>query len=158
MRFSWTKPTILPSWFANLGFHDFISLFVPTDPHIHLGFLSSEDCSSDPNFPYQTIVGCLQFSCIGPRPDLSYAVSVAAKYCVNLSHAHCNDLCRILKYLAGTLQLGISFSKNDHPLSLIAYSDTDFAMDLDDRRSRSGLILFVNNGPCSLGFPQTSYH
>ena len=59
--------------------------------------------------------------------------SVAAKYCVNPSPAHCNALRWILKYLAGTLQLGISFSGNNHPLSLTAYSDADFAMDLDDR-------------------------
>ena len=98
-------------------------------------------------FPYHTIVGCLQFACIGTRPDLSYSVSVAAKYCSNPSLAHCNALRRILKYLAGSLNLGISLSGNDHPLSLTAYCDADFAMDLDDRKSRSGFILFVNHGP-----------
>ena len=85
------------------GFQSSVPLSVPADPHTNLSFLSSDECYSDPNFPYQTIVGCLQFACIGTRPDLSYAVSVAAKYCVNPSPAHCNALRQILKYLAGTL-------------------------------------------------------
>ena len=129
------------------GFLDAIPLSVPADLHSPLSLLSSEDSSPATNFPYQTIVGSLQFACIGTRPDISYAVSVAAKYCANPSSAHCNALHRILKYLAGTLDLGISFSGNDHPLSLTAYSDTDYAMDLDDRKSRSGYILFANHGP-----------
>ena len=74
-------------------------------------------------------------------------MSVAAKYYINPTPAHCNALRRILKYLAGTLNLGLSFSGNQHPLTLTAYSDADFAMDLDDRKSRSGFILFVNHGP-----------
>ena len=129
------------------GFLDAVPLSVPADPNTHLSFLSSDDSFSATNFPYQTIIGCLQFACIGTRPDLSYAVSVAAKYCTNPSPAHCNALRRILKYLAGNLHLGLSFSGNNHPLSLTAYSDVDFAMDLDDRKSRSGFILFVNHGP-----------
>lgn len=129
------------------GFLDAVPLSVPADPHSHLSFLSSDDSTSATNFPYQTIVGCLQFACIGTRPYISYAASVAAKYCLNPSPAHCNALRRILKYLAGTLDLGLSFSGNNHPISLTAYSDVDFAMDLDDRKSRSGYILFVNHGP-----------
>ena len=129
------------------GFLDTVLLSVPADPHTQLSFLSSTDSLSTSIFPYQTIVGCLQFACIGTRPDLSYAVSVAAKYCTNPSPAHCNVLRRILKYLASTLQLGLFFSGNHIPLSLSAYCDADNAMDLDDRKSRSGFVLFVNHGP-----------
>ena len=128
------------------GFLDAIPLFISADPHSHLSFLSSDDLSSTTNFPYQTIVGCLQFACIGTSPNISYVVSIAAKYCINPSPAQCNALRHILKYLADILDLGLFFG-NNHPLSLAAYSDTDFAMDLDDQKSRSGYILFVNHGP-----------
>lgn len=107
------------------GFQDFVPLSVPADPHTPLSFLSPQDCSSDPNFPYQTIVGCFRFACSGICPEFSYAISVAGKYCVNPSPAHYNALRRILKYLASTLQFGISFYGNDHPLSLTTYSDAD---------------------------------
>ena len=141
----WITLTISQSWFANLGFK-ILSLSVPADPHTHLSFHSSADCSADPGFPYQTIVGCLQFACLGTRPDLSYVVSVAAKYYAYPLSALCNALRRILKYLARTLQFGLSFSGTDHHVSLTAYSDADFAMDLDDRRFRCGFRLFVNHG------------
>lgn len=124
------------------GFHDAVPLAVPADPHSPLSFLSSDGPIPATTFPYQTIVGCLQFACIGTRPDLSYAVSVAAKYCINPSPAHCNALRRILKYLAETLNLGLSFSGNHHPLTLTAYSDADFAMDLDDRKITFWLHTF----------------
>ena len=129
------------------GFLDVVPLSVPADPHTRLSFLSSDDPSSTSPFPYQTIVGCLQFACIGTRPDLSYAVSIAAKYCSNPTPAHCAALRRILKYLAGTLHLGLSFSGNHQPISLTAYCDANYAMDLDDRKSRSGFVLFINHGP-----------
>lgn len=82
---SWIILIILQSWFANLS------------------FFSSEDCSYDPIFSYQAIVGCLQFACIGTHLNFSYVVSVAAKYCVNYSPAYCNALRQILKYLAWTM-------------------------------------------------------
>lgn len=132
---------------CRFGFHDSIPPSVPADPHTSLSLLSSDASSSTSPFPYQTIVVYLQFACIGTRPDLSYAVNVAAKFSAHPSPAHYNALCRILKYLAGTLDLGLSFSGNHHPISLTAYSDADFAMDLDDRKSRTGYILFVNHGP-----------
>ena len=91
------------------GFLDVVPLSVPADPHSHLSLRSSDDTTSTTDFPYQTIVGCLQFACIGTRPDIFYAVSVAAKYCHNPTAAHCNALRRILKYLAGTLDLGSLF-------------------------------------------------
>ena len=134
------------------GFLDAVPLSVPADPHTHLSFLSSDTSISTSHFPYQTIVGCLQFACIGTRPYLSYVVSVAAKYCSNPSPAHCNALRRILKYLAGTLNLGLSFSGDDHPLSLTACSDADFAMDLDDRKSRLGFIMFMIHDPVFWAF------
>ena len=99
-------------------------------------------------------MGSLQFACIGTHPDISYAISVAAKYCANPSPAHYNALRLILKYLSRILSFGISFSWNDHPLSLIAYTDVDFAMDLDNCWSRPGFFFWGRSRSYSLGFPQ----
>lgn len=138
----WTRPTILLDWFKNLIFKT-ILLSVHVDPHTHLNFLSFDDSTPDPSFLYHNIVGSLQFACIETRHDFSYAVNLAAKYYTNPSPAHCNALRRILKYLVGTLSFSTSFSQNGHALSLTVYTDADFAMDLDNRRSRSRFILFV---------------
>lgn len=89
------------------GFRDFVPLFVLANPHIHLSTPSFDNCNPDPSFPYHTIVRSLQFAYIGTRPNLSYTINVAPKFCANSSPTHCNALRRILKYLVGTLSFGI---------------------------------------------------
>lgn len=110
------------------GFQDFVPLPIPTNAHTHLNFFSSNDCNPNPSFPYHSIVGSLQFACIKIRLVLSYAISVATKFCANHSLAHRNVLQRILKYLVRILSFGIFFFGNDHSRSLTAYIDADFAI------------------------------
>jgi hypothetical protein len=52
---------------------------------------------------------------------------------------------RILRYLKGTLHLGISFKLG--PLTLSAFTDADWAGDPDDRRSTSGLLVYLGPNP-----------
>ena len=52
---------------------------------------------------------------------------------------------RILRYLKGTLHLGLSFTPG--PLTLSAFTDADWAGDPDDRRSTSGLLVFLSPNP-----------
>ena len=54
---------------------------------------------------------------------------------------------RILRYLQGTLHFGIAFTFG--PVSLSAYSDSDWAGDPVDRRSLTGMVLFFGNSPIS---------
>ena len=54
---------------------------------------------------------------------------------------------RILRYLQGTLHFGIAFTSS--PISLSAYSDSDWDGDPMDRRSLTGMVLFFGNSPIS---------
>ena len=54
---------------------------------------------------------------------------------------------RVLRYLRGTLHHGISFSPG--PLTLTAFSDVDWAGDPHDRRSTTGLLVFLGPSPIS---------
>jgi len=49
---------------------------------------------------------------------------------------------RILRYLKGTIEYGI-FYQQGRKAGLIAYSDINYAGDLDDRRNTSGLIFLI---------------
>lgn len=84
------------------------------------------------------IIGSLQFASMGTRPDKSCAGSAAVKYIAAPNLVHCNG---ILKYLKATMSLRLLFIGTSAPNVLIAYADADFAMDLDDRRSRTGIIV-----------------
>lgn len=56
---------------------------------------------------------------------------------------------RILRYLRGTSGLGIGYKKREGIRKIVAYSDSDYAGDLDDRRSTSGYVFMMGSGAVS---------
>ena len=51
----------------------------------------------------------------------------------------------ILRYVRGTIDRGLFYIPG--PISLSAFSDADWAGDPNDRRSTSGLLVFLDNNP-----------
>jgi len=80
------------------------------------------------------------------RPDLSQAVNRMASYCNEPTSVHWRMVKRIMRYLKGTINLGIMYQRDINP-ELIAYSDSDYAGDIDTRRSTSGYVSLKNGAP-----------
>jgi len=100
------------------------------------------------NVPYRQIIGSLMYLAVGTRPDIAFAVSNLSQFLENPSTKHWKVAKRVLRYLQGTVKLGIIFDGNcELSNKLIAYSDTDFATCMDTRKSISGIILLLNKGP-----------
>ncbi|KAI3673912.1 hypothetical protein L6452_40043 [Arctium lappa] len=55
---------------------------------------------------------------------------------------------RVLRYLKGSMSFGI-FYKKGRCEELVAYTDSDYARDLDDRRSTSGYVFLLSGGAVS---------
>lgn len=102
-----------------------------------------------PDFPYQEAVGSLLYLSTITRPDISYATSTVAQYCSNSRELHVTALKRIFKYLRDSFNMGICYTGSRDPNILFAYVDSDYARDVDDRKSRSGCCLILNDGPVS---------
>jgi histone deacetylase 1/2 len=100
------------------------------------------DTFSDPTL-YRSIVGALQYITI-TRPDIAFSVNKVCQFMARPLDTHWKAVKRILRYLNGTLHHGlrISPSLNGPPFSLRAYSDSDWAIDQDDRRSTSGSCIY----------------
>ncbi|KAI5332873.1 hypothetical protein L3X38_023002 [Prunus dulcis] len=94
---------------------------------------------SDPTF-YRSTVGALQYL-TWTRPDLAFAVNQVCQHMHNPRESHLAAVKRILRYLKGTLHLGLWFKKGQ-PL-LQAFSNADWAGCPVDRRSTSGLCVFL---------------
>ena len=56
---------------------------------------------------YKSVVGSLMWPAIHIRPDITYAVGVLSRYCSNSSLLYCKYLQRVMRYLAGTLDVGL---------------------------------------------------
>ena len=67
------------------------------------------------------------------------------QYMESPTSVHHTTAKRILRYLTGTLHLGPSFRLG--PLTLSAFTDVDWASDLDDRRSTSSLFVYLGPNP-----------
>jgi hypothetical protein len=135
----------------------------PCDPSVKLSKdqtpTTTADIEAMRHVPYREAVGGLLYLVVATRPDLAYAVSEVSRYMCNPGEKHWNAVKRILAYLKGTLDLGISFNastiviKEDghNRLTLVTplevYSDADFAGNVDTRRSTSGFHYFAFGGP-----------
>ncbi|GJY71966.1 retrovirus-related pol polyprotein from transposon TNT 1-94 [Tanacetum coccineum] len=90
---------------------------------------------------YRSMIGSLMYL-TSSRPDLIYAVWVCAWYQAKPTKKHLNAVKRIFRYLKGTINMGLWYSK-DTGMSLTAYADADHARCQDIRRSTSGSAQFL---------------
>lgn len=92
---------------------------------------------------YRSLVGSLQYLIL-TRPELSFAVNSVCQHMHNpLEYCHFTAVKRILRYVKGTLDLGLAFSKSS--LTLSAFSDADWAGSAIDRRSTGGYCVFLGS-------------
>ncbi|XP_045810869.1 secreted RxLR effector protein 161-like [Trifolium pratense] len=99
---------------------------------------------------FRQIVGSLRYVC-NSRPDICYAVSVISRFMHDPRKPHMIAAKRILRYLKGTLELGLLFpiGTSSAGSTLIGYSDSDWCGDITDRRSTSGYVFKFNNAAIS---------
>lgn len=65
-----------------------------------------------------------------------------AKFCNRPTAQHWKAIKQILRYLAGTINVGLVFRKIESQ-ECIGYSNADWAGDLDDRKSTSDLFFQI---------------
>lgn len=82
------------------------------------------------------------------RPNICFAVNNVARFNDNPGPAHWKAVKRIMRYLKGTIGKKLEYSKNGQ-LAAQGYTDSDWAGDEDTRRSTTGYVYFVQNGPIS---------
>ena len=88
---------------------------------------------------YKKLIGSLMYLA-ATRPDLMYVVSLMSRFMASLIELHLQAAKRVLRYLKGTIDLGILYQKRGNG-ELIAYTDNDYAGDIDDRKNTSGCVL-----------------
>ncbi|KAG8502831.1 hypothetical protein CXB51_000478 [Gossypium anomalum] len=93
---------------------------------------------------YRSLVGCLLYL-TATRPDLMHAVSLLSRFMHYCDTSHFKAAKRVLRYLKGTLKLGVMFKK-ENELRLVRYSDSDWAGSADDMRSTSGYFFTLGSG------------
>jgi len=100
--------------------------------------------------PYRRLVGCLLYIALGTRPDIAFAVNYLSRFITCYDERHWKAAQRVLRYLKGTLDYGITYSAHtDDPLILRGAGDADWGGDTHDRKSVTGFFFFLTGGPIS---------
>ena len=92
---------------------------------------------------YRSIVGGLQYLTL-TRPDIAFAVNKVCQYLQRPTSVHFSAVKRILRYIRGTLGLGLKIVRSSSQV-ISAFFDADWAGCSDDRKSTGGFAIFLGS-------------
>ena len=92
---------------------------------------------------FRSLAGALQYLTF-TRPDIAYAVQQVCLHMHDPREPHLAALKRILRYVRGTLHLGLLL-RPSIPTDLVVYTDADWAGCPDTHRSTSGYAVFLGD-------------
>ncbi|KAG7003598.1 Retrovirus-related Pol polyprotein from transposon TNT [Fusarium oxysporum f. sp. conglutinans] len=96
---------------------------------------------------YAKAIGSLMYLMLGTRPDIAFAVSLCSRHLGNPTNEHQTAVKRIFRYLKGSQNLELVYQGELQPL--LGYTDSDWAGDLETRRSTSGYVFNLGTGAIS---------
>ena len=103
---------------------------------------------------YQSIVGSLMYAANITRVDIAYITHALARYCNKPMNYHLAAAKKVLRYLKGSSNLKMIFQSRikfdpNVPFRITIFSDSNWAMDKDDRKSTGGYVVLINGCPIS---------
>lgn len=118
---------------------------------MHTPMVSTDKLSSQDDVPvpskdatqYRSIVDGLQYLTI-TRPDISFSVNRVCQFLHAPASSHWAAVKRILRYVCFTADLGLQLHSSSSCL-LSAFSDVDWAGNVDDSRSTGGHAIFFGD-------------
>ncbi|XP_026384239.1 uncharacterized protein LOC113279788 [Papaver somniferum] len=79
------------------------------------------------------------------RPDIMYAVGLVSRFMEDPRQSHLQAAKRILKYVKGTISMGIFYIVSEDP-KLVGFTDSDCVGDTEGRRSTSSYGFQLGTG------------
>ena len=96
---------------------------------------------------FKQLVGSLMYL-TATRPDMMFVTCLVSRYMAKPTNLHLQTIKRALRYLKGTVSYGIYYRKDGNG-ELRVYTDSDYAGDVEDRKSTSGYVFLLNFGAVS---------
>jgi len=125
------------------------SISTPLAPHFKLSATMSPKTVEEREYmtrvPYASAVGGLMYAMVCTRSDLSHAVSIVSRYMHDPGQGHWEVVKWILWYIKGTIDVGLVFEKDSTgKQDCVGYVDSNYASDLDKRRSTTGYVFTLS--------------
>ena len=97
-----------------------------------------------PHVPYLSAIGALMYLANSTLPDIAFAINLLARHSAEPTKRHWVGVKTVLRYLNGTRDLGLFYSKNQD-LILLGYTDVGYLLDPYNGRSQTGFV-FLQGG------------
>ena len=117
------QPTYTEAILQKFGMKKCKPLYTPVDVGSKLT-KGTEDSEYIDKTHYQSMVGSLLYLSMRARPDITFAVRLAAQFCSEQTSQHMKAVKCIFRYLRGTTWYGLLF-KEGESRAIISYSDAD---------------------------------
>ncbi|KAJ9554079.1 hypothetical protein OSB04_018124 [Centaurea solstitialis] len=101
-----------------------------------------------PEVPYLSAIGALMYLANNTRPDISFLVSLLARFSSSPTRKHWNGVKHVFRYLQGSVDKGLFYANNSGH-QLFGYADAGYLSDPQKCRSQTG-YLFTSGGTAIL--------
>ena len=139
-RLKISQPKYIDGMLKRFGMEDCRPTSTPMEQKPQFGLRENQEVTK---YPYKELIGCLSYLMLSTRPDIAAAVNTFSRYQSAPTDEHWNHLKRILRYLKGTRDLGLVYSRATDSSPLVGYADADWGNDGVDRRSVSGFTFQI---------------
>ena len=95
-----------------------------------------------PEVPYLSAIGALMYLANYIRPDIAFSVNLLARYNSAPTKRHWNEIKHILRYLRGTSDMGLFYSKAMEP-QLLGYADAGYLRTLTKLDHKQDIYLLM---------------
>ncbi|CAM8924307.1 unnamed protein product [Rhodiola kirilowii] len=129
---------------SRFGMSSAKSIDTPSAANLRLSSVSTAQSEAEKEYmsrvPYSSAVGSLMYAMVCTRPDIAHAVSVVSRFMGQPEKEHWQAVKRIFRYLRGTSDVGLIYGSDSQCL-VTGYTDSDYAGDVDSRRSMTGYVF-----------------
>ncbi|XP_047270308.1 secreted RxLR effector protein 161-like [Capsicum annuum] len=102
-----------------------------------------------PKVPYLSTVSALMYLVNAKRPDIAFSVNLLVRYSSSPTQRHWNGVKHILRYLKGTIDMGLFYTNKASP-DLVGHADVNYLSDPHKARSQIGYVFTYGGTAISL--------
>ena len=93
-----------------------------------------------PEVPYLSAIEALLYLANCTKSDIAFAVNLLTRFSVSPTRRHWNDIKHIFRYLQGSQDLGLLYTRNQDMI-LVGYSDAGYMFDPHNAKSQTSYVF-----------------
>lgn len=125
---------------TKFGMNDCKPVATPIEKGLHLNI---DRVNNNADVPYRELIGCIIYATQTTRPDLCAATNYFSRFQSCYTNEHFVHAKRLLRYIKGSIDLKMEYTKNKSGEILTGYADADWGGDKNDSKSTSGYVFKV---------------